>query len=237
MTARLCLTLDDRFVDHWLAAAPLLAEYGARVTFCVHALHQASPQEKAGLHRLRDDGHEIACHSRTHARIVPYLKQKGLTAYLQDEVDPALKDHREAGFGAQSWASPFHACPPRLRRALAQRVRVIRARGPAGEDWSDAQLRARIVLRPGPLNDVDALGSFDTRLKARHNWDHTARLLDLMAVTDGHAVFCGHDIRPPGSETDAPGYYATLADLDQLLGMAQDRGITSGTLSGIAAPE
>ncbi|MFB2594605.1 polysaccharide deacetylase family protein [Paracoccus sp. p4-l81] len=225
--ALLCLTLDDRPVANWLAAAPIMAAHGARVTFCVHALHQATPDELAGLHALQDMGHEIACHSRSHANPVDHAKAHGWPRYLADEVDADQADHRAAGFPATGWASPFHACPPRLRAALATRFRGVRARGPLASGADNAVIDARLK----PVDGVaDCLGSFDCQHPRFAGWDWTAHLLDRLAAQGGVGVFAGHDIRANGR----PGFWATPADLDRLLSMASERGIGFCTLSQIS---
>src|SRR6056297_210681 len=161
MPPGLCLTFDDLFVASWLAARPVLREAGARVTFCVSHLHEATPAQLDGLRALRDEGHEIGFHSRTHPRLRPYLRARGLGRWLAEEIDAGVAEHRAAGFAATSFASPFHASTPATRAATGARFAVVRARGPrsaAPDAWP-----GRLYRAPGPDNCVDVIGSADFR--------------------------------------------------------------------------
>lgn len=228
--ARLVLTFDDRGVAGWLAAADLLARYEARVTFCVHAIHEATAEELAGLRALQSQGHEIACHSKTHAAIKPFVERHGWPAYFAQEVDAALADHRAAGFAGQSWAAPFHAAPPKLRAGLATRVRVMRARGPIPAGAED-RIEDRLYHAPAPFA-VDVLGSLDTRHPKFAGWDWTETLLDRLADHGGIAVFSGHEI----AVQRRPGFWMHPDDLARFLDMARARGIGFTTLKQIVQP-
>lgn len=217
MPGTLCLTFDDLFVANWVAARPVFAEYDARVTFCVSHLHEATPAQIEGLHLLQSDGHEIACHTRTHPRLKPYLKAHGLDHWLEHEVDRAIAEHRAAGFPARSFACPFHASTPETRTALATRFEVVRAEGPRSLD--PANPASRIYSEIPASRCLDNLGVADMQHKAFPGWRRQHTLLDLIARTDGLAVFTGHDIRDRKS---GPGFYSTARQIGRLLEAAKN---------------
>ncbi len=216
----LCLTFDDLFVANWVTARAVFAEHNARVTFCVSHLHEATPEQIDGLHLLQSDGHEIACHTRTHPKLKPYLAAHGLDHWLEHEVDRAIAEHREAGFPARSFACPFHASTPATRTALASRFEVIRSAGPRSLDQTNPA--SRIYLKIPASRCLDTLGFADMQHKAFPGWRQQHRLLDLIAKTGGLAVFTGHDIRDRKS---GPGFYSSQAQIGRLLKAAATRGI------------
>lgn len=222
------LTFDDLNVANWCAALPVFAEVGARVTFCVSHLHTATPEQVAGLHRLQETGHEIACHSRTHPRLLPYLERHGLTQWVTEELDRCIAEHRAAGFPAKSFASPFHAFTEETLEACAKRFRVTRAAGPRSA--RKGALAARIYT--APLARVDNIGFCDFRHKAFPGWDWQRHLLDTIAQEGGTGVFTGHDIR---AEAAGPGFYSTQEDLRRFLGEVVERGVGFVTLGEVGA--
>lgn len=228
----LCLTFDDLFVESWLAARPVFDAAGARVTFCVCHIHQATDRQIAGLRTLQADGHEIAFHSRTHPRLGPYLRRHGLAHWLEHEIDAGIAEHRALGFPAESFASPFHAATPQTRAATAGRFAITRAGGPRGAKPGD--LAARIYRRPGPDRTVDCIGFCDLSHRAFPGWDWQMNLLDRIAETGGAGVFAGHDIRPPGGGSH---FYSTPADLGRFLAAAAGRGLRFLTLRELAPPQ
>lgn len=222
----IALTFDDLSVAGWCAALPVFAEFGARVTFCVSGLHKATPEQLDGLHRLQDAGHEIACHSRTHPRLRPYLRKHGLDRWVAEELDRCIEDHRAAGFPAQSFACPFHAFSPKTLKACADRFRVTRAAGP--RSVREATRAERIYTAPTPR--VDNLGFCDFRHKAFPGWEWQGALLDMVAERQGTAAFAGHVIR---EEESGPGLYSTHEDLRRFLGEAVERGVGFVTLGEV----
>lgn len=220
MPGTLCLTFDDLFVDHWIAACPIFDACDARVTFCVSHLHTATQAQIDGLHLLQDDGHEIAFHTRTHPKLRPYLDQHGLDHWVKHEIDAGIAEHRALGFPARSFACPFHASTPETRAALATRFEVIRAAGPRSLDHANPKTRIYQNL-PASLC-MDNLGFADMQHKAFPGWRWQTRLLDLIADTGGTAVFTGHDIR---ARKSGPGFYSTQRQLRRLLSEATARDI------------
>lgn len=230
MTGAVALTFDDLFAGNWHAARPLFTEFGARVTFCVCKLHTARPRQVAKLRALQDDGHEIACHSRTHPRLGPYLRRHGLAHWLEHEIDADIATHRALGFPAASFASPYHASTPETRAETARRFAVTRAAGPRSLNPDDPG--SRIYRGTGPDKAVDCIGFCDFSHAAFPGWDHQMRLLDAIAQAGGTGVFAGHDIR---ADAGGPGYYSTPDDLHRFMAAVRERGLGFVTLSEVGA--
>ncbi len=229
MLPTLTLTFDDLNVANWLVARPIFDAHNARVTFCVSHLHTTTPDQIAGLRTLQSDGHEIAFHSRTHPKLVRYLKTHGLAHYLAHEIDAGIAEHRALGFPAKTFGCPFHASTPETRAALAPRFAVIRAAGPRGV--TQAYLHDRIYHAPGPDNCVDNIGFCDFQHRAFPGWAWQMTLLDAITEHGGTGVFTGHDIQP---KKGGPGYYSAHRQLRRFLAMARDRGLGFQTLSDLA---
>ncbi|MCW5807319.1 MAG: polysaccharide deacetylase family protein [Deltaproteobacteria bacterium] len=123
----LALSLDDHTVAEWVAARELFAEFGARLTFFVSRYTSMNDDQRAGLRTLADDGHDIEAHSVAHLRAPLYVEQHGVTAYLDDEVLPALDAMERDGFPIRAFAYPFGARTGETDRALLRHVEVLRS--------------------------------------------------------------------------------------------------------------
>ncbi len=221
MPGKLCLTFDDLFVDNWCATRPVFDAFNARVTFCISHLHNATSTQIKGLHLLQRDGHEIAYHTRTHPRLDNYLRRHGLAHWLAHEVDRGIAEHRALGFPARSFGCPFHASTPETRKALAERFDTIRTDGPRSADPDNPAAR---IYQEVPADKCLANLSFaDMQHKAFPGWTRQMELLDLVAKTDGTAVFVGHDIR---RRKTGRGFYSAQKQIRRLIAGAQDREIS-----------
>lgn len=231
MTAAVALTFDDLNVAGWCAARPIFDAFSARVTFCVCRLHKATAEEVTGLRALQADGHEIAFHTRTHPNLHRYLKRHGLAHWLAHEIDAGVAEHRQMGFPARSFASPYHASTPETRAETAKRFAVTRADGPRGV--TQETCRSRIYSRANPDGTVNCIGFCDFQLAAFPGWQHQMRLLDSIAEHGGTGVFAGHDI---SAHRSGPGFYSRPRQLRRFLRSAAERGIGFRTLSELARP-
>jgi hypothetical protein len=133
----IALSFDDDFVDHWTAMRPLLARYGAHVTFFVTRYAQLTDDQRRQLRALADDGHDIELHSVSHQNAVEYAAAHGVQAYVDDEILPELDAMEADGYDITSFAYPFGARSDELDAALApyfQRIRALRTTCPATRD-------------------------------------------------------------------------------------------------------
>ncbi|MBK9033213.1 MAG: polysaccharide deacetylase family protein [Myxococcales bacterium] len=126
-TAGLALSFDDDHVDEWLAAADVLDRHGLRVTFFVTRYHLMTAAERAGLAELARRGHDIEAHGVDHLRGPAVVDDRGLAAYLADEVVPSIEALRADGFPVRAFAYPFGARTSAIDRAVLEHVDVVRS--------------------------------------------------------------------------------------------------------------
>jgi peptidoglycan/xylan/chitin deacetylase (PgdA/CDA1 family) len=125
--AGLALGFDDWFVDDWAATEPMLAAYGARVTYFPALYLTYTDEQKQQLKRFADDGHDIEFHSTHHLDPVDYVQREGIDAYLANEIDPGLDAMRADGFDPVVFAYPAGLRTPELDTALLGRFAALRA--------------------------------------------------------------------------------------------------------------
>jgi len=133
--AALALSFDDTSVDAWTDARPLFAQYGARITFFVSHYGDLTDAQRAELVALAADGHDVEAHSVLHLRGPEYVEQRGLGAYLADEVDPSIDRLRGDGFDVAAYAYPFGSRTSQTDHAILERVPVLRS---VAFTWSEA---------------------------------------------------------------------------------------------------
>ncbi|HMG51879.1 MAG TPA: polysaccharide deacetylase family protein [Kofleriaceae bacterium] len=123
----LALSFDDTSVEAWFAMRPMLQQYGALVTFFVSRYYNLGDEAHGLLKQLAAEGHAVEAHSVLHLRAPDYVEERGLNAYVHDEVDPSIAILRDDGFTVEAFAYPFGARTDELDRAIAKRVPVIRS--------------------------------------------------------------------------------------------------------------
>ena len=105
--AGVALMYDDWHTPAWLETAPMLSEYGARVTMYVARYPTMSEERRAQLAELEAAGHDIEAHSVKHLRGPTFVEEYGLHAYVEDEVKPSIELLRADGYEVLSYAYPF----------------------------------------------------------------------------------------------------------------------------------
>jgi peptidoglycan/xylan/chitin deacetylase (PgdA/CDA1 family) len=123
----LALSFDDVYVTEWLGGRDLFQRYGARITFFVSSWFSLSDDARAGLHTLAGDGHDIEAHSVKHQRGPVYVEERGLAAYMSEEVQPSIDVLRDDGFDVNVFAYPFGARTGETDRAILDRVQILRS--------------------------------------------------------------------------------------------------------------
>jgi hypothetical protein len=121
------LSFDDHGVAAWTSLRPLLARYGARVTFFVSLYLGLTADELAQLRQLSDDGHDIEYHSTGHLNAVAYTAAHGIDGYVADEIVPALGAMRADGYPTTVFAYPFGARDGETDAALSPYFAHLRA--------------------------------------------------------------------------------------------------------------
>jgi len=123
----LCLSFDDNSFDAWFGIRDLLTRYDARVTFFITEYDEATPAERAELHALADDGHDIEAHTMRHLHGIDYVDENGLEAYLQDEVIPSLDILVADGFPRPvAFAYPYGERTDEMDAAILEHVSIVR---------------------------------------------------------------------------------------------------------------
>jgi peptidoglycan/xylan/chitin deacetylase (PgdA/CDA1 family) len=123
----LALAFDDRSLENWTALRPTFMHYGARVTFFVSEYTFLSPEQKAMLRQLADDGHDIEYHSVHHWNAEDYVNEHGAEAYINDDILPSLEAMRADGYDPHIFAYPFGARSTATDDALRPLFRHVRA--------------------------------------------------------------------------------------------------------------
>lgn len=124
----LAYAFDDAYVKDWVAQRELFAKYSARITFFVAYWSQLDATDRASLHALANDGHDIEAHSVKHQRGPTYVEQRGLAAYLDEEVQPSIDALNNDGFPPVSvFAYPYGARTDETDRAILERVDLVRS--------------------------------------------------------------------------------------------------------------
>jgi hypothetical protein len=128
-SAGVALMYDDWHTQEWLASEPLLAAYGARVTLYVGRYAHIPAGGHDQLRRLADAGHDVEAHGVRHLRGPTVVEERGVRAYLEEEVLPSIDVLREDGYEVLSYAYPFGVRTSETDRAILDtgRVELVRA--------------------------------------------------------------------------------------------------------------
>ncbi|HEY5951513.1 MAG TPA: polysaccharide deacetylase family protein [Kofleriaceae bacterium] len=121
------LSFDDAYIDHWLTGVDLYTKYGARLTFFIAYFDQLTFDQRASLHELAARGHAIEAHSVQHMRAPLYVEERGLAAYINEEVVPSIDVLRGEGFDVTTYAYPFGARTGELDDAVLEHVPIVRS--------------------------------------------------------------------------------------------------------------
>jgi hypothetical protein len=121
------LSFDDWCTDAWVTQVPLLAQYGAKVTFFVSDYDVFTDQQKLDLRALADAGHDIEYHSTRHQDAPADVEAHGMAAYLADDIEPALAAMRADDYDPIVFAYPLGRRTPELDTVLLGRFALLRA--------------------------------------------------------------------------------------------------------------
>lgn len=124
----LALQFDDGWSAWLTETAPLIQAHGGKATGFVNDKYvlngRIAPDE---LRRLQDEyGWEIGTHTANHQNAPRYVQDKGLDAWLANELDPSLARLREAGLQVDDLVFPFNASTPEIAQAALTRVASYR---------------------------------------------------------------------------------------------------------------
>lgn len=123
----LALSFDDDAVDAWLSIRDVLQSHHARVTFFVTRYAMMTPEHRAGVKQLAEDGHDIEAHGVSHLDAPDYVAAHGIDAYLSDEALPSISVLEADGYPVSTFAYPFGARSAQTDQALLEHVALVRA--------------------------------------------------------------------------------------------------------------
>lgn len=122
----IAFTFDDRYVEEWYSARDLFNKYNIHATFFIGHPEKLTEEEVSMLHKLQDDGHEIACHSMNHIDAPEFLKDHSIDEYIKQEIFPAIEKMKQYGFDVKTYAYPFGKNTPESDKALLKYFKVLR---------------------------------------------------------------------------------------------------------------
>ena len=124
--AGVVFAFDDNSVDSWMSVRSLLQRHGVRATLFISNFHELDAKQKAALHVLENDGHDIESHTVHHVEAAEYAALHGARAWLDDEVLPEIEMLRADGFAPESFAYPYGSRTPETDAVVSPHVRWIR---------------------------------------------------------------------------------------------------------------
>lgn len=125
--AGVVFTFDDNYIEDWYVADELLHQYGWKATFFVTWYASLTAEQKAKLHALNKNGHEIAAHGYNHLNALKYYKEFGIEKYIKDDILPLKAAMAKDGFDVHSFAYPDGAHDATLDKKLLNYFTTIRA--------------------------------------------------------------------------------------------------------------
>jgi len=219
----LCLTFDDWFVRGWHGARDLFRQYDAKATFFIAKPDKIRNRGWNRLRALQSDGHEIGCHTMTHARLTKFLTEGTFEDYIAQEILPALDILRGEGLRITSFSYPYFKYRPMLTGLLLQHFRLVREAG--------VQPNPIHAIYPDRANvTMNIMGVLD-RTGQEIPIDYYATRFALLRDHGGFGVFCGHALGPDGPKNTR--MTCSYADLEEVLALAQSHGLSMQTMRSI----
>lgn len=196
--ARICFTFDDRFFDSWEQAMPIFEKYDATATFFVDG--RIDHRALTAMKKLQSAGHSIGLHSFGHARVTDYVKnpQKGMDAYIAEQIKPQLDVCRANGIKIRAFAYPQSACNSYTDKKLFEVFDFVRT-----GHWG-------VVKKGRPMTEWDGLYVKNVAAKQRFNafgvcgdfdMQQTKDVIRRAAENGETVVFYSHNIIPPRKNT------------------------------------
>lgn len=122
----LVVSFDDMDINDWYGWRDIFARYDARATFFVTRYQEWTDEDRAKLHVLYDEGHDIEAHGLNHVNVCAYTAEHGLDAYVTDEVVPSLDILKADGFTPTAFAFPGGAMGHTIVEMLEPYVPITR---------------------------------------------------------------------------------------------------------------
>ena len=222
------LCFDDHSVSNWYTCRDLFNKYNAKVAFYVDSFHMLEVSELQMLKELREDGHVIGCHSKSHKDALVYSRRYDIDRYIDDEVLPAMEDMAGAGFKPTHFAFPYSRFDETLYSAVSPFFCYVR---PGNE--SHFYSGQRMFFSP------NRLGKEEEPREALIRSGAMERVLEGLRETaeaqKGISIVF-HDIRPTGAGAHAGTHadaHITREELEQVLKTLNEVGYTYETFEKV----
>lgn len=227
-TPLLLLTFDDRTVGSWYAHRGLFEEAGAHATFFVSDVDELTDADVDQLQTLQRDGHTVGSHGLRHLDAPAAVAERGVDAYLEDEIAPSVAGLADRGLGHRDFAYPFGRRDPALDERLLTRFSWLRATSVRHEDERAA---ARVLVDLGdPRSRVLPSRNIDVgRGGTAHPDDRDAlrAVLDEAGRTGRSLCLFAHDIAGWSEGAARSRHFLTPERLREVLREATERGLTA----------
>ena len=158
------ITFDDRYVENWVWADSVLANYEWKATFCVSAPQGLTDTQFADLRDLKASGHEIAGHGVAHRNAVDYVAENGMDAYLRDEILPMINTMKTEAIEPSSFAYPYGTHSQEIDDTLLTYFKILRS---TTYTWSNPEEQS-CYYENDPL--VNGLGTDGAASEYRTNY-------------------------------------------------------------------
>lgn len=122
----IAITFDDCSTTEWCKVDSFLSKYNWRATFCISDYDECSIEDKSKLRCLQKNKHEIAGHGLHHQNAIEFVKKKGLSKYLDDEITPMLHSMESDSLIIRSFAYPYGCRDCKIDSALLNHFEILR---------------------------------------------------------------------------------------------------------------
>lgn len=192
--ARIVLTFDDGTADHYAVAATVLEKYGLRGVFNIVTDNVGRDGEMTWneVRDLRSRGHEVATHTKTHARLCRLFSERGDAAVRREIGESCDRIRAETGFQPRYLCAPYTEQDERtecIARSMGLRL-FLPCRHNFGA-CNEGRTREEIIglIRKG-LSQIDVMhhGVSGDEFKGYNSFSSAAafeaHILDLVALAN-----------------------------------------------------
>lgn len=217
MSGKLCLTFDDGIYTQWIPVLPLLAQHRAHATFFFSGTVDDAMLD--AMKTIQSAGHSIGLHTVSHADAIPFIPERGIEAYLAEQILPQLEPCRAAGIRIGSFAYPNNRHSEETDLLLTPYFRRFRAGispCPAKGYWIADQDQAYLDTENLPIS-LGGNGIGEYYATTVENLDAA---LERAAAENKLIVFFSH-----GISENAQHVHMKTAWLERMLKKANDLGM------------
>ncbi|WP_281225962.1 polysaccharide deacetylase family protein [Flavobacterium aquiphilum] len=215
-------SFDDNYIEDWYVADKLLHPYHWKATFFVTWYGGLTADQKAKLHYLNNNGHEIGAHGYNHFNALKYYKEFGMEKYIKDDILPLKLAMAKDGFDVRTFAYPDGARDATLDAELLKYFDIIR-----GTTYEQIPPESQFCYFEG--NRVIYGLGIDDDYK-QFNIPYYKSLMDYAKSHNKIVIFYGHKTVPNADEKiETP-----LSALEELCKYAKTIGLKFYTVHDLA---